>query len=244
MIHRAWLAGLGGIAIAGAAAMMLVDRGGIQLVPRAPADRPTLALLTSLPLVFGEHFSLEGGGSPALTRIEQRYNVRPIGVVDRASLAGQQMVMMAHPRAQPAEVLVELDQWVREGGRVLLLADPELSWPSERPLGDLLRPPPAFADTGLLQHWGLTLAGPQASGEVRLEVSGIAVRTVTPGTLSGKSCEILGRGLVARCRIGRGQATVIADADLLNVEPSAADGEPTGANLDLVLTELARFERP
>ena len=71
---------------------------------------------------------------------------------------------MAQPQAQPAEALVELDAWVRRGGRVLLLADPALEWPSERPLGDLLRPPAAFADTGLLGHWGLTLTPPEARG--------------------------------------------------------------------------------
>ncbi len=132
--------------------------------PRPAAERPTLALLTSLPLVFGESFGLEGGGSPALTRLEQRYNVVPIGVADAASLEGQELLLMAHPRAQPAEALVELDRWVRGGGQLLLLADPKLDWPSERPLGDRLRPPPAFADTGLLGHWGLTLSGPEPDG--------------------------------------------------------------------------------
>ena len=62
---------------------------------------------------------------------------------------------MAQPLAQPAEDLVALDDWVRGGGRVLLLADPMLEWPSKRPLGDPLRPPPMFMDTGLLAHWGL-----------------------------------------------------------------------------------------
>lgn len=243
MIHRAWLAGLGAIAIAGTAAVMLVERDRAALQTRAPADRPTLALLTSLPLMFGESFSLDSGGSPALARIEQRYNVQPIGVADGASLAGQQLLMMAHPRAQPAEALVELDQWVRGGGRVLLLADPQLSWPSERPLGDPLRPPPAFADTGLLAHWGLTLSGIRADGPVEVTVGGIMIRTATPGTLTGKSCEILGGGLIARCRIGKGRATVLADADLLNAEPSGTADRPAAANLDLVLDELARFER-
>ena len=241
MIHRAWLAGLGGLALAGAGALMLVARGPAPFEMRAAADRPTLALLTSLPLIFGERFSLDGGGSPALARIEQRYNVQPIGVADAASLAGQRILLMAHPRAQPAEALVELDQWVRGGGRVLLLADPQLRWPSERPLGDLLRPPPAFADTGLLRHWGISLAG--SGGARSVEIDGRRIALATPGTLTAKRCDVLGDGLVARCRIGRGMATVIADADLLNVEPSGGADGPTTANLDLVLGEIARFER-
>lgn len=204
--------------------------------PRAPSERPTLALLTSLPLVFGESFGLDGGGSAALTRLEQRYHVLPVGLADAASLKGQTLLLMAHPRAQPAEVLVELDQWVRSGGRVLLLADPGLEWPSERPLGDRLRPSPAFPDTGLLRHWGVTLAGPEQSGPAEAGNGRIDVKTSSPGRLTGRGCKLLGDGFVARCRIGSGRATVIADADFLNV--GAEDSE----NLDLLIDELARLE--
>ncbi len=162
MTKRALLSAIVAMALAGAAFVGIGLHGAKVPGPRAPAQRPTLMLLTSLPLVFGESFGLESGGSAALSRLEQRYNVQPIGVADAASLEGQNLLLMAHPRAQPAEVLVELDQWVRGGGRVLLLADPRLDWPSQRPLGDMLRPPPAFADTGLLKHWGLRLRGPES----------------------------------------------------------------------------------
>lgn len=194
-----------------------------KLGPRAPADRPNLALVTSLPLIFGERFGLEAGGSPALARLEERYNVLPVGVADAASLEGRRMLLMAHPRAQPAEALVELDQWVRNGGQLLLLADPKLDWPSERALGDRLRPPPAFADTGLLNHWGLELAAPRMDSQV------------TAGRLASHGpCTIVDDGLVARCPIGGGKVTVIADADFLNAD----DGE----GLDLLIVELTRLE--
>ena len=76
-------------------------------------------------------------------------------------------------------------------------------------------------DTGLLQHWGLKLTV-SASSAGKLEGGGI--------------CSIVSNGLIARCSIGRGQATVIADADFLNVEDSEALG------LDLLVVELARLE--
>jgi hypothetical protein len=142
---------------------------------------------------------------------------------------------MAHPRAQPAEVLVELDRWVRGGGHVLVLADPRLDWPSERPLGDLLRPPPAFADTGLLAHWGLKLSGPMAEGLSERMVGGINVTTSSPGQLDSQSCKIIG-GFLARCRIGNGEATVIADADFIDANNHGAD------NLTLLMAELDRLE--
>lgn len=216
------ISGLLGLAALTAWTLGGSDRG---LGPRPPAERPQLALLTSLPLVFGEHFGLDGGGSAALTRLEQRFRVQPIGVADEVSLSGQQLLLMAHPRAQPAEALVELDRWVQHGGKLLLLADPRLDWPSERPFGDRLRPPPAFADTGLLAHWGLRLAGPEPGG--------------TAGQLSGGgSCRFEQGRMVARCRIGRGRATVVADADFLNVE------DPESGNLDILVEELDRLESP
>lgn len=204
-----------------------------------PKERPALALLTSLPLVFGERFGLEDGGSPTLRRLEQGYQVQPIGVADAASLKGQSLLLMAHPRAQPAEVLVELDRWVRDGGRLLLLADPRLDWHSERPLGDRLKPPPAFADTGLLGHWGMQLSAPVQAGPVMATNGRIEIMASSPGRLDSRSCEIVGGGLVARCRIGKGMVTTIADADFLNVEGEGALDGPTDKNLDLLIDELA-----
>ena len=221
MTFKQWIGGAALLAGLGTVAALAVRERDPSIAVRAPEERLTLALLTSLPLVFGEGFNLEGGGSPALTRLEERYNVVPIGVADAASLSSQKLLLMAHPRAQPAGALVDLDRWVRDGGRVLLLADPKLDRDSERPIGDRLRPPPAFADTGLLAHWGLTLSAPITDG-------GGSV-----GQLSGRACDILSEGLVARCKVGAGAATVIADADFLNGEPQ---------DLNLMIDELARLE--
>jgi hypothetical protein len=235
-VNRQILAATGGLLALAVVAAWAIAGPEERLGPRPAARRPTLALLTSLPLVFGERFGLDGGGSPALARLEQRYKVVPIAVADAASLKGKELLLMAHPRAQPAEVLVELDHWVRGGGRVLMLADPRLDWPSERPLGDMLRPPPAFADTGLLIHWGLTLTGPEPEGEAEAGNGKVAAMTSSPGRLESRSCKLAGAGFVARCRIGKGEAIVIADADFLNVD------EGQGQNLDLLVDELDRLE--
>jgi hypothetical protein len=226
--------------IAGAAALALVGRGRDDGIgPRPEAQRPPLMLLTTLPLIFSEGFTLHEGGSKALTAIETRYRVIPIATTDAASLKQARLLLLAHPLAQPAEALVDLDRWVRDGGRVLLLADPRLDWPSERPLGDKLRPPPAFADTGLLAHWGLRLDAPDQAGPKQLQLGEQPILAGSPGVLSG-SCSIGEAGFVARCRIGKGQATVVADADFLNVDQ--LDG-PTENNLDALLAELSTLER-
>ncbi len=238
----------GALLIAGAiavlAAIVLVLRVAGEaprsLPPRPVNERPQLLLLTSLPLVFGEDFSLQHSGSAALRALETRYRVIPISVTDPAELAKGRLLLMAHPLAQPAEDLVALDAWVRRGGRVLLLADPMLEWPSNRPLGDPLRAPAMFMDTGLLSHWGLRLEGPEQRGPKTERLAGYDVVTVSPGELSG-GCSINADRLVAHCRIGDGRATVIGDADFLN---APALGSAATHNLDALLFELAQLERP
>jgi len=226
---RALLAGLVLIVIGALAFAKLRE----PAVPQ-PSSRPTLLLLTSLPLLFGEDFSLEGTGSPILSALQSRYQVKSISVTDRAELAKGRLLLMAQPLAQPAEDLVDLDNWVRSGGRLLLLADPSLEWPSKRPLGDRLRPPAMFMDTGLLAHWGMRLDAPDERGPRSMRLGNYTVLTASPGRLFG-GCRISADRLVADCRIGRGRAVIVADADLLNVE---YHGRGASHNVEALLAQL------
>ena len=227
------------VMIAAGIAMAVVGREPRALPPRAESERPALLLLTSLPLLFPEQFTLTRGGSPALTTLGTRYRVVPISVTDHAELAKGRLLLMAHPPVQTAENLVALDDWVRRGGRLLLLADPMSEWPSQRPLGDPLRPSPMFMDTGLLGHWRLRLDAPDERGRARRKLAGYDVLTDSPGSLAG-DCPIGGDGLVAHCAIGGGRATIVADSDFLDAERF---GEPGRHNLDALLAELAALEK-
>ena len=230
------------IAVLAAVVLLSLARRAPAVPPeRPPAERPELMVLTTLPIVFPEQLTLDAPASPALEALQSRYRVVPISVSAGSELGGRKLLLMAQPQAQPAEALVDLDEWVRRGGRVLLLADPALEWPSERPLGDLLRPPLAFADTGLLGHWGLRLEPPGDGGPAARDVNGRVLRTGSAGTLvaTGRNCATVANGLIARCRLGQGDATVIADADFLN---SGSRGQAS-AHYGLLLDELALLEQ-
>lgn len=233
------------LAAAGAVLVVLAVAAGFVLKERtaAPAERSELLLLTSLPIAFPEEFTLNAKASPVITVLRSRYAVMPISVADAQSLRGHRLLLMIQPQAQPAEVLVDLDDWVRKGGRVLLFADPLLEWPSERPLGDVRRPPLAFADTGLLEHWGLRLDAPDSLGPATFVVEGKPVHALAPGTLAatGPGCRVGSGGLTARCRLGRGEAIVVADADVLDVE-RRSDPARTG-NLDFLMSQLEELRR-
>lgn len=232
---------IGSLIIAGAIVTQtgLITRNERETRAMPQMRRSDLLVLTSLPLMFGEDFSLNSNGSQALKQLESRYRLVPISVTDRVELAKGRLLLMAQPRAQTAENLVELDAWVRGGGRLLLLADPLLEWPSRQPLGDVTRPPSMFMDTGLLAHWGLRLDLPDRRGPAQRVLADYKIITTSPGTLHG-ACKISADLLVARCRIGAGEAMIIADSDFLNVAELGSEGRH---NIDGLLAELASLEQ-
>src|SRR5689334_15201263 len=106
---RLILGGFAALLLAGALAWL---RSGPDFPPRPEGKRPPLMLVTTLPILFPEELSLKAIDSPAIVGIEHRYRVIPIGVTLAAELRQARMLFMAHPLAQPAEALVDLDRWV------------------------------------------------------------------------------------------------------------------------------------
>src|SRR5690606_27575643 len=118
-------------------------------------------------------------------------------------------------------------------------------WPSELPVGDSRRAPAAFADTGLLRHWGLQLDAPEERGPRQVKVGAEPLLVASPGTLQqigDSDCNVEANGLTARCRLGQGQALIIADADFLHLGPGGLDG-PTDRNLSALISQLADLSR-
>lgn len=191
-----------------------------------------VGLLTGLPLVWREAGGVAGqldpAGRGAGFLAASRHVFRPLDRADAASLHGVSRLLIAQPRLlQPAE-LVALDAWVRAGGRGVFLVDPLLLWPSALPPGDPRRAPLTSLLDPLLAHWGLRLE-PVAPGRVgperrRLESGPVLVLagasrfvSVPPvGEGAAARCALAEGGLVARCRVGRGQVALIADADLID----------------------------
>lgn len=223
---RRWRTGLG--AALGALAFFIVYTSiGVQAyeavviddpTPRAAAVRPPLLLMTSLPIVWGEGGAFDPASSPAAAYrlLEREFDVRPIDAIEPDTLRGRRLMLLAQPRLLAPEELATLDAWVRGGGRILILADERLAWPSDLPPGDARRPPAASLLHPLFGHWGLTLH-PGTAG-VRTERAGPRrLRLDGPGQFasSGAGCRVA-VSWFARCRIGAGEAIVIADADFLH----------------------------
>ncbi len=239
---------LAGVAIAACllfAAWALVARGSEESPASSSAP---LALFTSLPLYWAEAPDLaamlrpEGEVHWARAALESEYALRPLDALD--ALSGKtRTLLMVQPRPLSPGENVALDNWVRRGGRVLLFADPALTQDSAFALGDKRRPQDTVLLSPILTHWGLSLTfdEDQPLGERTIPAGRAQVPVNLPGRLvelSGGSCQLTTAGLMARCRIGKGRVTVIADAALFELQMQGEAVKPRRRAL-LVLADEA-----
>lgn len=221
-----------------------------RAAPEDPAQAATdrLGLMTSLPIYWPEAHNvgelLRNDEKPGLARqaLETRFALEPIDALTPEVLRRYDRMLLAQPRALAPAENVALDAWVRNGGRLLLFADPMLTSHSDFALGDKRRPQDVILLSPILTHWGLTLTfdPDQREAERVVQLAGSAVPVALAGKFSilpGGSCEISGEGILARCRIGRGTVTVLADAAVLD-DASDGDADPSREAI-LALTRIA-----
>ena len=190
--------------------------------------RTTIGLMSALPLFWHEDadpaamLSGPDQSAPLVKALGARHTLKPVDVLDDASLEGLDLLIMAQPRLLQPEELVRLDLWVRNGGQLLVFADPNLAWPSRLPMGDRRRAPLISLLDPLYRHWGLELDAPadDHAPPAGADIAGEAVTVVTPGrwrlgVASGR-CEITPDGLLADCPLARGRAILVSDADMLD----------------------------
>ncbi len=192
----------------------------------------SIQLMTSLPLVWSEGASMEailaGRSEPApvYRYWQEKYDIAAVDSLEQLAEEDPDIVILAQPRAMDPADLADLDTWVRAGGRVIILTDPDLLWPSTLPLGDPRRPLVSGLLSPLLGHWGLELVADADRnpdvvtlrlGRYAFATGGIGrLEPLAADSVSGAHCVITERGMLARCAIEKGQATIIADADFLN----------------------------
>jgi hypothetical protein len=197
-----------------------------------PEDKkPILGLTSTLPLRWGEGGisdigSLSNNPLPAYLRLSKKYQVKLIDEVTRPSMRKYSRVLMAQPRSFAPSEFAALDEWVRAGGYLVVLSDPALQWESVYPLGDKRRPLFTSLFSPIFSHWGLEmvlLMETSTNGENVIELENQSIRTVTVGAWqplpkSTAICTIKNNAVLADCKIGKGRAVLLADADMLNEE--------------------------
>lgn len=211
-----------------AAGLVLVALAAIALLARGKEQAPAgpIGLFTTLPILWADSpdlaASLKQEGEPHWARevISGRGAVEPLDTLNPAGLGKLRRLILAQPRVLTPQENVALDDWVRRGGQVLLLADPALTEESAFPLGDPRRPQAVALLSPILTRWGLELLfdDTQPLGPRERDVMGVAVPVNLPGHLATRgqgNCRLWGDGLAATCAIGQGRVVVVADAALV-----------------------------
>ncbi|MBB5729912.1 motility-associated ABC transporter substrate-binding family protein [Sphingomonas prati] len=213
------------VAAVGLAILLVIPGAGGWYAQLAAGDGETrtrrrVAVLAGVPLQWGEGgVDLSSGPGDAWRMLGGVFQLDAVD--DAAQLTGGDLLLV-QPRAPAPEGLVAIDARIRAGARAVILTDPDLHWTSRHALGDPAAPPRAGTLGPLLLHWGLRL---------ELGDRGIAVREVTRSgrrwrlVLDGAGrfvaagtgpCRVSAGGLVVDCRLGRGRAVLVADADMLD----------------------------
>jgi hypothetical protein len=204
----------------------------IWFLRKAPAQVPDkkIAIMSSIPLQWGEAdmaVITKGEAKPAVffAGVQKLGKVTMLDQPDMLPKLGPDVLIMVQPRALSPRELVDLDAWVRGGGRAIIFADPALQWESSYPLGDNRRPLFTSFLSPLLGHWGLELILPvsrEEKQEARINVGQQQLTVISHGNWVSKTgtkiaadCSIDPSEFVAECKIGKGKAILIADADML-----------------------------
>lgn len=134
-----------------------------------PADRPTIGLVTSLPIYWPEEANLamviDGSGEVPWIRehLEERYQLVPLDstapdqtLPDATDpLAGIDFMLIVQPRSMGSADNVAIDQWVRDGGHLLYALDPMLTGRYAVPWGDPAHPIVTALIPPIFTRWGL-----------------------------------------------------------------------------------------
>lgn len=192
--------------------------------PQVPAPKPRVTMMTSLPIVWSnaknvaEALAAKTPVDPAFAILDQYTRLSPVDSLTDAQLAQTDVLFLAHPRAMAPADLVRVDIWVRGGGRALILADGLSGWEPPFALGDSRNPPITSLLTPLLDHWGIGLAAPSDAAPLMVQTRTSRVRLHSPGRFDHIPPKCLDRAdaIILQCRLGKGEAILVADADLLS----------------------------
>lgn len=247
-----------------AALIVLAACGSAPATPAAqesPSPAARLGLMTSLPLYWPLGADLASLAAPDAAvpwqkaALSHDYDLLPLDTLSpipglttdapEVDVLGEiDRLAIIQPRGLSPADNVALDSWVRAGGRLLLVLDPALTGEYDLPLGDPRRPVDTALIPPVVVRWGLAVsfddaqsAKPKDSSFAETYLPLILAGDVTITDPAAADCTIEAYGAAARCRVGKGQVTLIADAAIFEHETFAGED---GIALRNLLAEVFR----
>lgn len=171
-----------------------------------------------------------------LNDLTARWDIRSVRPLTYEVMDGLPVAVVMLRRPMSYSEAIDLDAWVRDGGRTLILAEPGRSWPAP---GDAV-------DANLRgATWGLRLAARQG-GPLALPGGGtLWLRNAGRWTASD-ACASRQDGFLTECRPGKGRAVLIGDTGLLDRNSFDLDGDAQDSATGMIgqLIEALEQDRP
>lgn len=203
-------------------------------------ERPELGVMSSLPIIWPLDASMEdiaastyqtpwlGGALARDFELIPLDTLSPISALspdqpDSDPLKGVERIAIIQPRGLSPSDNVALDNWVRAGGQLLLVLDPMLTGDYDLPLGDPRRPSDTALIPPVVARWGMEVSfDPQDSAKNGIKIVPFEGRElfvmhsgrIAANEVEGAQCTLFAENLIARCEVGQGSATLVADAAL------------------------------
>lgn len=220
----------------------------------APTER--LGLMSTLPILWQGNDAFadltQGKDAPrhwAVGALEQSYILQPMDALTSEALAQIDRLLLAQPRILAPIENVALDEWVRAGGEVLVMADPQLVGEYDFALGDPRRPLDSAMLSPILARWGLELTVDPAAairtiplGEAEMAVAAPGAFRVIAGGAASR-CTLRHDGLIAQCSVGKGRVVLLADATLVE-DPEGGEGSAEALSQLLGMTRETTRQSP
>lgn len=243
------------VAVLGGLALAFIGTRGVEDDLAAGPGEP-VGLVTSLPIYWPDGAALDDLANPAValpwTRqaLEKDYTLHPFDTLSPATDAGEPLpgletpegvindldkldrLAIIQPRGLSPQDNVALDDWVRGGGRLLLVLDPLLTGHYETAIFDPRHPAGSALIPPVVARWGLAMSYDEMQP---MELRAVEARHgLLPVVMGGQisivdpdaaSCELDAESVIAYCAIGEGRVTLVADAALFEAHDPGEQGE-------------------
>lgn len=171
-----------------------------------------------------------------LNDLTARWDIRSVRPLTYEAMDGLPVAVVMLRRPMSYSEAIDLDAWIRDGGRALILAEPDRSWAAP---GDAV-------DANLRSAtWGLRLA-PRADGPLALPGGGTLLLRNAGRWTASEGCNPRQDGFLTECRPGKGRVVLIGDTGLLdrNAFDLQGDAQDSATGMIGQLIEALEENRP
>lgn len=168
-----------------------------------------------------------------LNDLRARWDIRSVRPLTYEAMDGLPVAVVMLRRPMSYSEAIDLDVWVRDGGRALILAEPGKGWPA----------PDDAVDANLRSAtWDLRLAA-REDGPLALPGGGTLLLNNAGRWTASTGCNPRQDGFLTECRPGKGRVVLVGDTGLLDRNSFDLQGDAQDSATGMIGQLVEALER-